>query len=124
MALFRKGAGSAGGDKPKDLDKRIGPKQSPPQIRRERSRINLGARIVEVDRVVGRTEYRMIAPPVGSTVEVKILVDGEEWADLGPWTAEALPGKHPRVQVRMLVDDAADSADVNPPEPEGPGLEA
>jgi len=116
MALFRKGTEGVGEDKPKDLDKRIGPKGPPPQIRRERSRVNLGARIVEVDRVFGRTEYRLIAPPVGSTVEVKILVDGEEWADLGPWTAEALPGKHPRVQVRMLVDDAADTPEVVPPD--------
>jgi len=115
MVLFRKGAEGVGGDKPPDLDRRIGPKGPPPQIRRERSRINLGARIVEVDRVLGRTEYRLIAPPAGSTVEVKVLVDGKEWAELGPWVAEARQGKHPRVQVRMLVDDSADTADVNPP---------
>ena len=102
--------------------KRIGPKGPSPQIRRERARVRLGDRVVEADRTFGRTEYRLIAPPVGSTVKVKILVDGEEWADLGPWTAEALPGKHPRVQVRMLVDDAAETADVNPPEkPESEG---
>ena len=99
----------------KSTAKRISPKQPAPEIRRRKVKRQVGGREVELEQVLGRTEYRLIAPPAGSTVEVKVLVDGKEWADLGPWVAEARPGKHPRVQVRMLVDDSADTADVNPP---------
>ncbi len=94
---------------------RVSSKQTPPRIKREKKVVD-GR---ELERVVGSTEYRMISPPVGSEVRVVVVVDDEEVASLGPWTVQALEGKYPRVQVRMLVDDSADTPDVNPPkEPE------
>ena len=101
-------------------DARVSPKQPAPEIRRRKVKRQVGGREVELEQVLGRTEYRLIAPPAGSTVEVKILVDGQEWADLGPWVAEVRQGKHPRVQVRMLVDDSADTPEVRLPAPKEP----